>query len=60
MTSFQVAPGVSCTFTQDAVAINTVDRNCCLLGELSKRAVVTPDDVMKLDVVKPDDVIDLD
>ncbi|XP_057488990.1 uncharacterized protein LOC130774966 [Actinidia eriantha] len=58
--TYDVAPGVSCTFTQDAVAINTVDRNCCLLGELSKRAVVTPDDVMKLDVVKPDDVIDLD
>ncbi|XP_057475253.1 uncharacterized protein LOC130763365 [Actinidia eriantha] len=58
--TYDVSPGVSCVFAQGAVAINTVDRNCCWLGELSKRAVVTPDDVMNLDVVKPDNVIDLD
>lgn len=30
-------------FAQDVVAINTEDKCCCVLGELKKRAVVTPD-----------------
>lgn len=39
----QVSPGVECSFSQDVVAINTAEKQCCQLGELGKRAVVTPD-----------------
>ncbi|CAL5364177.1 unnamed protein product [Camellia sinensis] len=39
----KVSPGVSCKCFQDVVAINTADENCCALGEIGKRAVVTPD-----------------
>ncbi|PHU18146.1 hypothetical protein BC332_13841 [Capsicum chinense] len=39
----QVSPGVECSFAQDVVAINTAEKQCCQLGELGKRAVVTPD-----------------
>lgn len=39
----QVSPGVECKFAQDAVAINTEEKHCCVLGELGKRIVVTPD-----------------
>jgi len=30
-------------FVQEAAAINTGEKHCCTLGEISKRAVVTPD-----------------
>ncbi|KAI8007956.1 DNA-directed RNA polymerase III subunit RPC4 [Camellia lanceoleosa] len=40
---YDVSPGLSCACAQDAVAINTVDKDCCVVGELSKRAVLTPD-----------------
>lgn len=30
-------------FAQDVVAINTEDKHCCVLGELKKRAIITPD-----------------
>ncbi|GAV89032.1 RNA_pol_Rpc4 domain-containing protein [Cephalotus follicularis] len=40
---YDVSPGSNCVFAQDVVAINTVDKHCCALGELSNRAVVTPD-----------------
>lgn len=39
----QVSPGSSCIFAQDIVAINTVDKDCYMIGEIGKRAVVTPD-----------------
>ncbi|KAF5732284.1 DNA binding protein putative isoform 2 [Tripterygium wilfordii] len=39
---YDVSPGSDCIFAQDAVAINTVDKNCCVLGELGKRATVAP------------------
>ncbi|KAL2541932.1 RNA polymerase III RPC4 [Abeliophyllum distichum] len=38
-----VSPGSDFTFAQNVVAVNTVDRHCCELGELRKRAVLTPD-----------------
>ncbi|CAN4095105.1 unnamed protein product [Withania somnifera] len=41
--SLLVSPGVECSFAQDVVAINTAEKQCCQLGELGKRAVVTPD-----------------
>ncbi|KAM3344801.1 DNA-directed RNA polymerase III subunit RPC4 isoform X2 [Capsicum galapagoense] len=40
---YNVSPGVECSFAQDVVAINTAEKQCCQLGELGKRAVVTPD-----------------
>ncbi|CAN4097239.1 unnamed protein product [Withania somnifera] len=40
---YNVSPGVECSFAQDVVAINTAEKQCCHLGELGKRAVVTPD-----------------
>lgn len=52
---YDISPGVSCVAAQDVVAINTVDKDCCALGELGKRAVVTPD----IDSLV-DNVIDLD
>jgi DNA-directed RNA polymerase III subunit RPC4 len=30
-------------FTQEVAAMNTREKHCCTLGEISKRAVVTPD-----------------
>ncbi|XP_028796805.1 DNA-directed RNA polymerase III subunit rpc4-like [Neltuma alba] len=41
---FDVSVGSDCLFAQDVVAMEIAGRNCCVLGELNKRAVVTPDD----------------
>jgi DNA-directed RNA polymerase III subunit RPC4 len=30
-------------FPQEAVAINTREKHCCGIGEIGKRAIVTPD-----------------
>jgi DNA-directed RNA polymerase III subunit RPC4 len=30
-------------FTQEVAAMNTREKHCCTFGEISKRAVVTPD-----------------
>ncbi|XP_052174329.1 uncharacterized protein LOC127789474 [Diospyros lotus] len=48
---YDVSPGVGRGFPQDVVAINTVDKNCCALGELNKQVVVTPDIDSMLDNV---------
>ncbi|OVA13380.1 RNA polymerase III Rpc4 [Macleaya cordata] len=42
-TLYDVSPGSDCTFANDVVAINTEGKQCCSVGELNKRAVVTPD-----------------
>ena len=34
---------MDCGFAQDVVAINTAEKHCCVVGELKKRAAVTPD-----------------
>lgn len=39
----QVASGMDCAFAQDVVAINNAEKHCCIVGELNKRAVITPD-----------------
>ena len=39
----QVNLGLSCLFSQDVVAVNTADKQCCVFWELNKRAVLTPD-----------------
>ncbi|XP_071742415.1 uncharacterized protein [Rutidosis leptorrhynchoides] len=40
---YNVTGGLDCTFAQDVVAINTQEKHCCNIGELNKRAIVTPD-----------------
>nr|DAD47729.1 TPA_asm: hypothetical protein HUJ06_017666 [Nelumbo nucifera] len=42
-TLYDVSSGSDCIFAQDVVAINTEDRHCCVIGELYKRAIITPD-----------------
>lgn len=39
----QVSPGSDCIFAQDVAAVNTTEKHCCVIGELGKRVVVTPD-----------------
>jgi DNA-directed RNA polymerase III subunit RPC4 len=34
---------MNCAFAQEAVAINTNKKHCCSLGEVNRRAIVTPD-----------------
>lgn len=47
----QVSAGLKCMFAQDVVAINAKGKHCCNLGELNKRAVVTPDVDSMLDAI---------
>nr|XP_029121864.1 uncharacterized protein LOC105049821 isoform X1 [Elaeis guineensis] len=42
-TLFDVSPGVNCIFPQDVAAINTKEKHCCILGNIDRRVVVTPD-----------------
>ncbi|KAF7154422.1 hypothetical protein RHSIM_Rhsim01G0044200 [Rhododendron simsii] len=42
-TIYDVSAGLDSVFAQDIVAINTEEKQCCILGELSKRTVITPD-----------------
>ncbi|KAI3407786.1 uncharacterized protein J3R85_020753 [Psidium guajava] len=40
---YDVSPGSDCVFAQDVAAINTAGKHFCSLGELGKRAIITPD-----------------
>ncbi|XP_017220995.1 uncharacterized protein LOC108197800 [Daucus carota subsp. sativus] len=40
---YDVSAGLNNVFAQDAVAINTEEKHCCVVGELNKRAIVSPD-----------------
>ncbi|CAN6278664.1 unnamed protein product [Urochloa humidicola] len=40
---FDVSAGSNCMFPQDVAVINTRAKHCCGLGEIEKRAIVTPD-----------------
>ncbi|CAK9144170.1 unnamed protein product [Ilex paraguariensis] len=42
-TLYDVSTGLDCAFAQDVVAINTEEKHCCIVGELNKRAIITPD-----------------
>ncbi|XP_008776776.1 DNA-directed RNA polymerase III subunit rpc4-like [Phoenix dactylifera] len=42
-TLFDVSPGVNCIFPQDVAAINTKEKHCCILGNIDRHVVVTPD-----------------
>lgn len=39
----QVSAGSDCSFAQDLVVIDVKDKTCCVLGQLDKLAVVSPD-----------------
>ncbi|KAL8160901.1 hypothetical protein V2J09_012390 [Rumex salicifolius] len=40
---YDVNPGSDCKFAEDAVAMNTNEKHCSILGQIHKHAVVTPD-----------------
>ncbi|KAF5178141.1 Dna-directed rna polymerase iii subunit rpc4 [Thalictrum thalictroides] len=40
---YDVSPGSDCVFPQNVAAINVKEKHCCVLGELEKRAIITPD-----------------
>lgn len=40
---YDVSPGCSGIFAQDIVAINAAEKHCCAVGEISNKAVVSPD-----------------
>ncbi|KAL2606509.1 hypothetical protein GLYMA_09G230700v4 [Glycine max] len=42
-TLLDVSPGSNCRCVQDVMAVNTAQKQCCNLGEISKRVVVVPD-----------------
>ncbi|XP_072059145.1 uncharacterized protein [Arachis hypogaea] len=42
-TLYDVSPGSDCTFAQDVAVMNTGEKHCCAIGEISKRVIVTPD-----------------
>ncbi|XP_016509974.2 uncharacterized protein LOC107827370 [Nicotiana tabacum] len=42
-TLYDVSPGMDCAFAQDVVAVNTEEKHCSNIGELTKRIIVTPD-----------------
>ncbi|GFP87245.1 mediator of RNA polymerase ii transcription subunit 20a [Phtheirospermum japonicum] len=48
---YDVSSGLNCVFAQDVLAINTEEKHCCNIGELSKRAVITPDIDSMLDAM---------
>ena len=38
-----MSSGSKCVFAQDVMGVNILEKQCSLLGELSSRAIVTPD-----------------
>ncbi|GAU21873.1 hypothetical protein TSUD_33700 [Trifolium subterraneum] len=42
-TLYDVSSGMNCIFSQELVAMNTAEKNCCTVAEISKLATVTPD-----------------
>lgn len=42
-TLYDVSSGLDCVFAQDVVAINRAEKHFCVVGELNKRAILTPD-----------------
>ncbi|KAB1996367.1 hypothetical protein ERO13_D13G196800v2 [Gossypium hirsutum] len=42
-TIYDVNPGLSCVFAQDVVAVDTAKKQCCVVGEVNKHVIVTPD-----------------
>ncbi|XP_061361746.1 uncharacterized protein LOC133305518 [Gastrolobium bilobum] len=42
-TLYDVSSGLNCSFAEDLVAINTAQKHCSSIGEISKHATLTPD-----------------
>ncbi|KAK4373100.1 hypothetical protein RND71_008484 [Anisodus tanguticus] len=42
-TLYNVSPGMDCSFAQDVVVVNTEEKYCSNIGELTKRVIITPD-----------------
>ncbi|CAN4121213.1 unnamed protein product [Withania somnifera] len=42
-TLYNVSPGMGCSFAQDVVAVNTEEKCCSNIGELTNRVIITPD-----------------
>lgn len=42
-TIYDVSSAMNCTFAEDLVAINTAQKDCCTIGEISKHVTITPD-----------------
>lgn len=42
-TLYDVSSGLDCVFAQDVVAVNRTEKHFCVVGELNKRAILTPD-----------------
>ncbi|OVA05904.1 RNA polymerase III Rpc4 [Macleaya cordata] len=40
---YDISPGSDCVFAQDVAAINPEEKHCCVVGELNKRIIITPD-----------------
>ncbi|ESQ37028.1 hypothetical protein EUTSA_v10002636mg [Eutrema salsugineum] len=40
---YDVSPGLKSEFAQDVMVVNTDEKNCCLIGDVYKHAVLTPD-----------------
>ncbi|KAI7751752.1 hypothetical protein M8C21_018237 [Ambrosia artemisiifolia] len=49
---YNVSGGLDCSFAQDVVAVHTEEKSCCNIGELNKRAIITPDIDSILDHIK--------
>jgi hypothetical protein len=43
MNIFTGMAGINCAFAEEAVAINTIKKQCCSPREVNKRAIVTPE-----------------
>ncbi|RZB55307.1 hypothetical protein D0Y65_044921 [Glycine soja] len=42
-TLYDVSSGMNCACAQDLVAVNTAQKHCCTIGEISKHVTITPD-----------------
>lgn len=51
-TLFDVSPGQNCMFAQDAAVISVKEKKCCILQNITRRVVVTPDIDALLESVK--------
>ncbi|KAK6941306.1 DNA-directed RNA polymerase III subunit RPC4, partial [Dillenia turbinata] len=51
-TLYDVSQGMNCAYAEDVVAINTEKKQCCSVGELRKRVIITPDIESILDSIE--------
>ncbi|XP_004495578.1 uncharacterized protein [Cicer arietinum] len=51
-TLYDVSSGMDCSFAQDYAAMNTAEKHCSIIGEITKHATITPDVDAALDCLK--------